>query len=855
MKTTMKKIAKTIALMLGLAAVQTAAAGDIAWIKPCTADGTIVANTSDDIVVDSGSNLYFKVVLVEKYLATLVSEHHPWRLQLAQEGVDEGNLPKFGIYVSGKKTYAEYVRGSQVRDESTGLTSLIFKYTTRAGDLALPIVASRADSTPADQDSSNNLFDVDLGDWILTNNYDTATCDFTFIDTTGGDAATGGVRVRDLNSIDGYDQVQDYDLRGCNFYVQTVDFDRTLMEGDDGVKTSPEWRIVHEGSTTTITEALNKLKTVGGGYLTEQGVFYVWSDNEESSYVKAVGGTDVTTTSVTTNYEGGTALVGDLHIAEVRIYGDSNLSQNFDIYGVKSNTTANLVLSPWKGYRFNAANQRIDTDYITIPVTVTNALPTSIQLSVTENVTATSDYLRSAGTITLKWSDAQYDNDVNVTLTPTFYDADDALAADWTDYFRIATTATKVDEYYYAGELPTAQQSRDALTVTLKAHDSSATTLYILALTGDERTGTAAHHFTITATAPAAEFPEQTESGRMPTDKQLYIEAEAPSVTYGGFVPASPRQSDSADLIVVVTNVYADAADTATGYTLNFYPDAGGSPETLDGTYAMHPTLKRLVKLDNGAYTTTLPSYTYTTSGTLTSRIEVVSPISGLTAYTDFEVTVRPVRTATIAADAATYNEGDQMTVTVEISEKHSSDKLYAFLRATKYDGTDLTDTGAFSETKCVITSDSAVDTSSGWEVDAGTTTIYIPVQDGSAETKNMRFTLRLCKSQVYSAANDVTSRYKLGDTTRPSPLVVTLANVAPVIPSDVTKAGFTVNGYALKSYIDESGVPSRTRRTMRSVSTAVLPLPAAAQTIRLCPLSSIASRCCAVHSAGICTS
>ena len=43
-------------------------------------------------------------------------------------------------------------------------------------------------------------------------------------------------------------------------------------------------------------------------------------------------------------------------------------------------------------------------------------------------------------------------------------------------------------------------------------------------------------------------------------------------------------------------------------------------------------------------------------------------------------------------------------------------------------------------------------------------------------------------------------------------------------------------------------GQPSRTSCTMRSTNTAVLPEPAAAQTIRLCPRSAMASRCCSVH-------
>ena len=41
---------------------------------------------------------------------------------------------------------------------------------------------------------------------------------------------------------------------------------------------------------------------------------------------------------------------------------------------------------------------------------------------------------------------------------------------------------------------------------------------------------------------------------------------------------------------------------------------------------------------------------------------------------------------------------------------------------------------------------------------------------------------------------------------------------------------------------------PSRSNCSTCSTSTAVLPAPAAAQTIRLCPRSAMASRCCSVH-------
>ena len=818
MKKLMKNTAKFLAFVFGLAAAQAFANGDIYELRPCLEDGTVVAAdyyaSAANPVTSGDVDLYFMVRLIEaKYDGN--NTHKPWYLKPSSLAVANPDVyssaafwPSVSVVVGNELRTAEMVAANPRMNSYgnfTGFTDLIFKFTTKTGDIALPcVVLALADGSPANVASGSSgvpTYEFKLNPsayWTISND-DSTSLSFSMYEVDSSEMSAGNRRAL-LTGPDG-DALSDYTLAGCNFYVKTVQFN-----GEVEGQTTP-WRTIHEGGTEPIEAEKSEkmcLTTVGSALSEGEFTYYVWVDDESKAYVHSIAGAAVVPTDTFLESDGTTVTK---HVGKVTLSGSTSESDTIAIYGVTAGTTCNLVLSPWPQYRANAANTILTDTYKTIPIAVTDRKPSSIEMTVTKNVTATSDYLKYVGVVTVKWSDDQYPNAVAVTVTPEFTDADDAASgAVWTDYFRIATTVDSTTSR--ADELPTAAESAAALNFSLAAGDTVGKTFYILALTADDKTRSSSHHFALSLAADATDFPEQTETGRLPSAKPLYIDAEEPSVYV---TPFGPRQGDPVNLSVLVTNVYADTEDTAKGYEVRYYPDIReDSYSELDGKYAMSPSLKKLVKLDTvtGAYTSTLPTYTYNVTGVVTSRVEVVSPITGLTGAYDFEVTVRPVRSATLAADAATYDEGDQMTFTVNISEKHSSEKLYAFLRVTKQDGSDLTDTECFGDSKCVITADSMVANTSGWEVDAGSTTIYVPAQDGTAETKNLRFTLVLATNQVYSSATDVTSRYKLGDADHPSPLVVTINNLAPVIPSDVTKAGFTVNNYTLKNYIDADGVP-----------------------------------------------
>ena len=155
MKKKLTTLALTAALGLFAGFFANAAVGDIYDIVPCDENGVDRnAWTIADDPFGSGVDLYFKVRLVAREFngANPVSR---WRLDydgLIPENIAEALYPmQIGIYVSGEQTYAKLV---SVLPEGNYTTALVFMYTTKPGDFAMPIRLATADG-PAGDSISN----------------------------------------------------------------------------------------------------------------------------------------------------------------------------------------------------------------------------------------------------------------------------------------------------------------------------------------------------------------------------------------------------------------------------------------------------------------------------------------------------------------------------------------------------------------------------------------------------------------------------------------------------------------------------------------------------------------------------
>jgi hypothetical protein len=104
----------------------------------------------------SGESLYFKVRLIRR---SKTDNNSTWTIKPNFGNMPSGDYEVFpeefklglGIYVSGQVRYAVLDSWKSGTVDSTGLfTDLIFKYKTRAGDVALPIVLATENGPASD---------------------------------------------------------------------------------------------------------------------------------------------------------------------------------------------------------------------------------------------------------------------------------------------------------------------------------------------------------------------------------------------------------------------------------------------------------------------------------------------------------------------------------------------------------------------------------------------------------------------------------------------------------------------------------------------------------------------------------
>ena len=242
MKKKLTTLALTAALGLFAGPFAKAADGDIYDIVPCTEYGVDRgAWTIPDDPFGSGVDVYFKIRLVAREFngAAPVSL---WRLDydgLISPSVVSNLYPmQIGIYVSGRQTFAKL---DTVLAEGNYTTALIFKYTTKPGDFAMPIRLATAAGPASDAIGNGEyVFNPATSYWKMSrydsSNNSISDCSWTF---TSDDTRIG----RAITDI-GRAPVTDYSLQECGIYVKTVDFSNDWED-------AAYWRSIHENSTIT----------------------------------------------------------------------------------------------------------------------------------------------------------------------------------------------------------------------------------------------------------------------------------------------------------------------------------------------------------------------------------------------------------------------------------------------------------------------------------------------------------------------------------------------------------------------------------------------------------------------------
>ena len=335
---------KTVVFAASLAtgAAAHAAVGDIYEIRPCNEQGVSVgAYATATNTMPAGSNIYFNVRLVQRTIGD------PWKLRYTgygEELLDYATSPlEIGIYVSGQLRFAK-LHDVKETYAAQGYTDLIFTYTTMPGDFALPIVLATMNGSvnyTGVVDESYEYLMLNTDKWAVVNDAG-KTCNFWF---------TGSVAGRATMRPEMDSPKKDYTLKGCGFYVKTIDF-------DDNWESTSFWRTVKAGTRITggATPSL-----VADSAPINAVTLYVWST--DTNAVSIAGGTPV---ELVSDFEDGNPVYLNTRMGTVTLAG-GQVSSNFEIEGVTEGESCNLVLSMWPRYNFNASYVR-KNDYLTVPV-------------------------------------------------------------------------------------------------------------------------------------------------------------------------------------------------------------------------------------------------------------------------------------------------------------------------------------------------------------------------------------------------------------------------------------------------------------------------------------------------------
>ena len=658
MKKKLTTLALTAALGLFAGFFANAAVGDIYDIVPCDENGVDrAAWTIADDPFGSGVDLYFKVRLVAREFngANPVSR---WRLDydgLIPENIAESLYPmQIGIYVSGEQTYAKLV---SVLPEGNYTTALVFMYTTKPGDFAMPIRLATADGPAGDSISNGEYVFNPLTSYWKMSRYDAdnnsiSDCGWVFT----ADNARIGRAITDI----GRAPVTDYSLEKCGMFVKTVGF-----SPDD--ESADYWRSIHENSTITGGGISPRLTITAPSEA--KRTFYVWSSDESKIKLKPSG--TVTVSPVTMRYDEDPTHTATYQVAKVEFEGGSEAPVSFLVEAQPGSEgeTAELILSAFDHFNYSATtpDERL-IDYVTATVKCIEALPASVIVECADKtITADHDYMTAKTSLAVYLSQAA-ETDVAITLKTSF--EDDATKTDWGNYVRFSPSANTVQT------LP----ADNEITITIPAGSTDRRIVYVYALRGDEHTVGDGHQVKFSpyvdpAVMAAAGIQDLTSAGVWITAAKPVITTPDSTSTY------EVTSGESLEINVAVEDTYADMTDTTTGYQVRIKTGSTASWTTLPERFKASGEDGELIGLTSG----NPPTIEYSAAGTQTSQIQVISPISGKKSeIVPFTVNVAAAKTTSATSldpDPDNYIEGDVVHFRIALSAQNDTGApIYAFL-------------------------------------------------------------------------------------------------------------------------------------------------------------------------------
>lgn len=658
MKKKLTTLALTAALALFAGFFANAAEGDIYDIVPCDENGVDRgAWTIPDDPFGSGVDVYFKVRLVAREFSGGAAVSL-WRLDydgLIPENIAEALYPmEIGIYVSGKQTYASLV---SVKQEGNFTTALVFKYTTKPGDFAMPIRLATV-SGPAGDSIANGayVFNPFNPNWKMVR-YD---ADNNKIDDCGWLFTADNARITRAVTDIGRAPVSDYSLGECGIYVKTVDF-----SADD--ESTDYWRTVHENSTITGGGVSPRLEIAAPSV--EKRTFYVWSSDESKIKVKASG--SVTVSPVTMRVDDDPSHTETFQVAKIEFEGGSSAPVPFLVEAQPGSegATAELILSAYDHFNYSASSPDLRLiDYVTATVKCIEALPASIIAEISDTtIIADNDYL-TAKTSFRVYLSQEATNDVHVTLKTTFEDT--TATGSWGDYVRFSTSENTVQT------LPDPTE----ITFTIPAYSTEPKTVYVYALRGDSHTIGTGHQLKFT---PYVSDEEKAAAGiQGVTAAGVWISAAKPVITTPDVTSVYEVTSgEELEINVAVEDTYADMTDVDTGYQVRIKTGSTASWQTLTERFKASGEGGELIGLTSG----NPPTVKYSASGAQTSQIQVISPISGKKSeIVQFTVNVTPAKTTSATCldpDPDNYIEGDTVHFRISLSAQNDTEEpIYAFL-------------------------------------------------------------------------------------------------------------------------------------------------------------------------------
>ena len=732
---------------------------DIYDITPCGEYGEDFAEgqtwSSVSAPLGSGETVYFKLRLLAREISGSTA-YGRWRLDydgLISPSVVSNLYPmQIGIYVSGVRTYAVL---DNVVSEGNFTTALIFKYTTKPGDFAMPIRLATATGPAGDTPATGEyFFDPSRSYWKMRCETSSGTADCSWLITTDmGKQSLGMVDI-------GRAPRSDFSLEGCGIYVQTVDF-------SDDDESSDYWRSVHENSTITGGGISPRLAISAPS--TAARTFYVWSEDETKLRVK--------TDNLVTMQVDESGTMGTFHVGKVTFAGGQADPAPFLVEALpgSKDQTVNLVLSAYSNYNFRASSgARLDEEYVTAKVKCIEALPASVMIErADQTIVADGDHYMAKTSISFYLSQA-VTNTVKVTIRPSFENK--PSMTNWWDYVRFSevnevTTLPSTNEYSYTFSIGSTEKK----------------TIYVYALRGDNSTVGTGNQVLFTAVVDPA---DKAAAGITGDDKTtgLWISAAKPVITEpNDTTPAyTPTAGESQQVIIAVSDTYADMTDTNVGYTVMY--NVGSGWKTLPDKFKASGEGGELVGLTNNLP----PTIEFPTAGDITGQIKVTAPISQKTSETvQFPVRVSPAKTTSALSldpDPDNYTEGDVVRFRMALSAQNDTGApIYAFLLCNEE--VDLSLFGGTAAKAILTNADVAASTSVGRQISSVGTYVdsSFTVLDGlSADSagQNYTFSVVLCSKRNY----DPNFRLPGYDTTEM--LNITVYNREPTITT-VSMNGF----------------------------------------------------------------